>query len=129
MMYYLLGAVPALSIIFYSSCIVGEAELYDYDPELYQPEFYEFFDHPITRFLARYVMEDPQVSFYKDVYALEFESHHRRMVQLVSSVKEIEKHMGFKGWQRWDSPIMNEMHRGDIEHYVEEHKIPIEVKR
>lgn len=129
MTYFLIGAIPAAAIIFYSSSIVGEAELYDYDPEQYQPEFYEFFAHPITRFLAKYVMEDPRVSYYKDVYAIEFESQHRRMVQLVSSVKEIEKHMGFKGWQRWEGPISNEMHKGDIERYVEEHKIPIEVKR
>ena len=38
------------------------------------------FQHPITRFLAKYVMEDPKMSYYKDIYLLECSERDSRQV-------------------------------------------------
>uniref|UniRef100_UPI001939695D NADH dehydrogenase [ubiquinone] 1 beta subcomplex subunit 5, mitochondrial-like n=1 Tax=Styela clava TaxID=7725 RepID=UPI001939695D len=94
--YTALGLVPSLLLMFYTSYVVGEAELYDYDMDQYEPEFYEFFAHPITRFLARYCMEDPKLSYYKDIYAIELKTSWTRLGKLCDAVEEMESNAQFR---------------------------------
>merc|ERR1712150_160216 len=56
--YVMLAAVPIAAVVFYSNVIIGQAELADI-PEGYEPKVWEYHKHPISRFLARYVCEDP----------------------------------------------------------------------
>lgn len=121
--YTLIGGLPTVLVVFYTSYMMGEAKLYDYDMDQYDPEFYEFFSHPITRFLAKYCMEDPKLTYYKEIYAIELESAWMRLGRLCASVTEMEKRQGLRSFQVPMGGMNSEIGRGKIEEYIEEHGI------
>lgn len=87
--YLFLGAIPAGCIIFYANVFVGPATLSEI-PEDYVPKHWEYyrviiwlflfdvvtesiiFQHPISRFIARYILTSPQQEYEKFLhYAFE----------------------------------------------------------
>ncbi|CAK8690254.1 unnamed protein product [Clavelina lepadiformis] len=89
--YLFIGLVPAVLIITYSNLFVGNAVLYDHDAEEFEPEYWEYYKHPITRFLARYVMEDPKLSYYKDIFMLEVDQRCFKQTKLINQVESLQK--------------------------------------
>merc|ERR1712135_49919 len=64
---------------------------YGLDPEEYEPKYWEYYSHPVSRWLARYVMEDPAIGYYKNIYHLETTTRWERQTRLVGQVQEIQK--------------------------------------
>merc|ERR1712025_1462487 len=75
--YALIGAAPAVALITYANLLVGDAIPYD--------------QHPVSRWLARYVMEDPAIGYYKNIYHLESTTRWERQTRLIGQVQEIQK--------------------------------------
>lgn len=57
-----LCSIPFLIIIFYANVLVGQATLHEI-PEGYEPEHWEYFKHPISRFISRYIMHSDAVTY------------------------------------------------------------------
>nr|CAB3264263.1 NADH dehydrogenase [ubiquinone] 1 beta subcomplex subunit 5, mitochondrial [Phallusia mammillata] len=89
--YWLYGAVPASLIVAYTNLFVGNAVLHDYDPELYEPEEDEFYKYPIQRWLAKYIVEDPKVTYYKQIQQLEIAMQFGRQVRFTTEVFQLQK--------------------------------------
>lgn len=62
--YILVGAIPCGLVIFLSNVLVGPAQL-EPIPEGYVPKHWEYYSHPITRFIARYIHQSPQQDYEK----------------------------------------------------------------
>ncbi|TPP67221.1 NADH dehydrogenase [ubiquinone] 1 beta subcomplex subunit 5 mitochondrial [Fasciola gigantica] len=57
--FVMLGAVPCLMLVFFVNVFVGPAELADI-PEGHEPRYWEYHRHPITRFIAKHILQHPQ---------------------------------------------------------------------
>ncbi|XP_063717345.1 NADH dehydrogenase [ubiquinone] 1 beta subcomplex subunit 5, mitochondrial-like [Symsagittifera roscoffensis] len=64
--YLSLTGIPATCWIYYSLTRQGIAELVD-TPEGYEPQFYEYYGHPITRFMAKHFAYHPQRHYEKEL--------------------------------------------------------------
>lgn len=61
--YTLLGVIPIAILVGAVNLFIGPAELADI-PEDYEPKHWEYYKHPISRFIARYICE-PQEKLYE----------------------------------------------------------------
>uniref|UniRef100_A0A8C4X0A0 NADH dehydrogenase [ubiquinone] 1 beta subcomplex subunit 5, mitochondrial n=1 Tax=Eptatretus burgeri TaxID=7764 RepID=A0A8C4X0A0_EPTBU len=68
--YALLTGLPALAVITYVNVFIGEAELTEI-AENYEPYNWEYYKHPITRWIVKYIV-DPE------------EKHHEKALHLLS---------------------------------------------
>lgn len=57
--YLMVGLIPVTGIILYTNIFIGPAELTPI-PADYNPKHWEYHRHPITRFIARYIHNNPQ---------------------------------------------------------------------
>ncbi|XP_014256191.1 NADH dehydrogenase [ubiquinone] 1 beta subcomplex subunit 5, mitochondrial [Cimex lectularius] len=85
--YTLLGLIPVGLIVFYANVFIGPAQLAEI-PEDYTPKHWEYYSHPITRFLARYVFTPPQQEYEKYLHVLYEEDEKKKIRLLVKDVKE-----------------------------------------
>ncbi|KAJ8686482.1 hypothetical protein QAD02_022276 [Eretmocerus hayati] len=81
--YFFVGAIPITIIIFCSNIFVGPATLSPI-PEGYVPKYWEYYRHPISRFLARYIYCSPQKDYEKSLHAIWIEGQ-------VIEVRKLEK--------------------------------------
>ncbi|XP_059612997.1 NADH dehydrogenase [ubiquinone] 1 beta subcomplex subunit 5, mitochondrial [Phlebotomus argentipes] len=86
--YTMLGLIPILGIIFYSNVFIGPATLAEI-PEGYEPKYYEYSRHPITRFIARYIRSTPQQEYEKYCHHIYEENEKRQLRLLETRVKEL----------------------------------------
>ncbi|XP_062552299.1 NADH dehydrogenase [ubiquinone] 1 beta subcomplex subunit 5, mitochondrial [Armigeres subalbatus] len=92
-MYVMIGAIPILAVVFYANVFIGPAQLTE-TPEDYVPKHWEYYKHPITRFIARYVLENPQQEYEKMLHHLYEENEKAQMLALEAKVraKMAERH-------------------------------------
>ncbi|VDN11103.1 unnamed protein product [Dibothriocephalus latus] len=57
--FIMLGVVPLGLLTFLTNTFIGQAELVE-TPEDYEPRYWEYYKHPITRFIAKNLMFSPQ---------------------------------------------------------------------
>jgi NADH dehydrogenase (ubiquinone) 1 beta subcomplex subunit 5 len=95
--YTLLGAIPVGLIVFYCNVFIGPATLTP-TPENYTPKHWEYhrvykywlfvcycyfkalnLQHPITRFIARYLLASPQQEYEKVMHTLYEEEEKRQL--------------------------------------------------
>jgi len=124
MRYIMYGAIPSGAIILYTRFFVGPAELYDYDPECYEPEYYEFFEDPITRFFAKWVKEDPKISYYRRIGKLEKETQNYRQISIVSQARNLQQ-INKKGYlfMQHNPAIESGYDRVLIDQYANDHEL------
>ncbi|KAA3669806.1 NADH dehydrogenase (ubiquinone) 1 beta subcomplex subunit 5 [Paragonimus westermani] len=60
--FIMLGVVPCLVLVFCVNLFVGPAELTDI-PEGYEPRFWEYYRHPISRLIAKHFTPHPQMLY------------------------------------------------------------------
>ncbi|XP_075058273.1 NADH dehydrogenase [ubiquinone] 1 beta subcomplex subunit 5, mitochondrial [Mixophyes fleayi] len=96
--YVLLSAVPTAVVITLINIFIGPAELAEEIPEGYIPEKWEYYPHPITRCLAKYVFDSYQKSYEKEMALLHIENE-KRLLRLYE--KEARRHMRQKGDGPW----------------------------
>ncbi|KAM9315585.1 NADH dehydrogenase [ubiquinone] 1 beta subcomplex subunit 5, mitochondrial [Gastrophryne carolinensis] len=82
--YVLLGAIPAAIAISLINIFIGPAELAEI-PEGYVPEHWEYYQHPISRWLSRNVFHPVDESYEKGM-ALIYQEHEKRQLRLYEDI-------------------------------------------
>jgi len=91
--YLLLGAIPCFAIIFYANVFIGPAKLAEIPPG-YEPKHWEYYKHPISRFIARYITTDYQEDYERNLHYWMEESETIRMRKLEWKVDRLMRERG-----------------------------------
>ncbi|KAF6214067.1 hypothetical protein GE061_011798 [Apolygus lucorum] len=86
--YFLVGAIPVTCLIFYTNVFIGPAKLAEI-PEGYEPKHWEYYKHPITRFLARYVFTSHQQEYEKYMHLVYEEDEKMKIRALEKKVRDL----------------------------------------
>ncbi|GAB0100867.1 NADH dehydrogenase [Sergentomyia squamirostris] len=96
--YVMLGLIPILGIVFYTNVFIGPATLTPI-PEGYQPQQWEYYKHPISRFISRNLHTTPQQEYEKYCHHI-YEENQRRQIRAVEArVKALmQERSDYQAW-------------------------------
>jgi len=100
-----LCGLPFLLIIIYANVFVGQATLTEI-PEGYEPEHWEYFKHPISRFIARYIFHPEPVK-----YEMEMSKRHQALLDMEKTAWEkkckelMQERQDYKAWYYFPADI------------------------
>ncbi|KAG0692825.1 NADH dehydrogenase [ubiquinone] 1 beta subcomplex subunit 5, mitochondrial [Chionoecetes opilio] len=86
--YFMLGAIPLSTLAFAVNIFIGPAKLAPI-AEDYTPHHWEYYSHPIQRFLSRYVYNSHQQDYEKYLHYLYEENEKKQMRLIEKRVKEL----------------------------------------
>ncbi|XP_054712141.1 NADH dehydrogenase [ubiquinone] 1 beta subcomplex subunit 5, mitochondrial-like [Uloborus diversus] len=96
--YISLGVIPLGLLILYVNIFIGPATLTEI-PEDYKPEYHEYFQHPIKRFIAKHFMEDPQVIYERTLHFLKYDQERMRWKEKIDKVNQLmSERDDYKAW-------------------------------
>ncbi|XP_003694779.1 NADH dehydrogenase [ubiquinone] 1 beta subcomplex subunit 5, mitochondrial [Apis florea] len=96
--YFFVGAIPAGLIIFFTNVFIGPAQL-EPIPDGYSPKQWEYYSHPISRFLSKYFFPNEQMEYEKLLHKLTVANNKRLLFKLEKQIRELEmKHNDYKYW-------------------------------
>lgn len=91
--YIFLGVIPGLAVVFYANVFIGPAKLAEV-PEGYEPKYWEYYKHPISRFIARYLTTSYQQDYERNLFYIKEESEKQRMRRLAKRVDQLMQERG-----------------------------------
>ncbi|OON19509.1 hypothetical protein X801_04621, partial [Opisthorchis viverrini] len=96
--YTMLGLVPCLVLVFLVNVFVGPAELTDI-PEGYEPRYWEYHKHPISRFMAKYMSPHPQKVYESFLGQLEDIREQKELIFEDRWLRSSDRaHGDYRGW-------------------------------
>ncbi|CAF1985422.1 unnamed protein product [Rotaria magnacalcarata] len=96
--YFLIGLVPTFCVVFYANVFVGQATLSEI-PEDYEPRHWEYYKHPLRRFMAQYVVQPFDERYEISLHAIYTQVMRDQLRGLERKVRRLEHARGDnKGW-------------------------------
>ncbi|CAF1235433.1 unnamed protein product [Adineta steineri] len=96
--YFLIGLVPTFCVVFYANVFVGQATLTEI-PDGYEPRHWEYYKHPLRRFMARYVVQPFDERYEISLHSIYTHVMRDQLKALERKVKRLEHARGdAKGW-------------------------------
>ncbi|VDD82009.1 unnamed protein product [Mesocestoides corti] len=93
------GLVPCVLVAFLVNVIIGQAELVE-TPDNYEPHYWEYYKHPITRFLSRNFMWNPQQVYENHLAQIKRQMDAKELVLEERWFQDSElAHQDYRGWQ------------------------------
>ncbi|RZF38202.1 hypothetical protein LSTR_LSTR005563 [Laodelphax striatellus] len=87
-LYIAVAAIPIGLTITYVNIFIGQAQLTEI-PEGYHPKHWEYYKHPITRFISRYIRTSPQQEYEKHMHWLYECDERAKIGRLENKVKAL----------------------------------------
>ncbi|KAJ6641799.1 NADH dehydrogenase [ubiquinone] 1 beta subcomplex subunit 5, mitochondrial [Pseudolycoriella hygida] len=105
----MVGLIPVTAIIFYANVFIGPATLTPI-PEGYVPKHWEYYRHPISRFLSRYIYTSPQQEYEKYLHFVAEEKERMMLRDIESKVKaKMAERRDYQAY--YYKPIIGKYHR------------------
>ncbi|CAG9859219.1 unnamed protein product [Phyllotreta striolata] len=107
--YVLLGVIPCSLAIFYANVFIGPSTLAEIPPD-YTPKHWEYYRSPVTRFIAKYIMTNPQQDYEKFLAYMYQESEIKRIRLLESEIKKrMSEKLDYQAY--YYRPVLAKYHR------------------